>query len=56
MNKNKRHKENKTNLIQNFVNQIQGTLHKKGKTEESQTKDKKAANKRQGTASKNNLH
>ena len=31
MDKNKKHKENKTNLIQNFINQIQGTLNKKDK-------------------------
>jgi len=31
MDKNKKQKENKTNLIQNFINQIQGTLNKKDK-------------------------
>jgi hypothetical protein len=31
MDKNKKHKENKTNLIQNFINQIQGTLNRKDK-------------------------
>ncbi|HSQ89472.1 hypothetical protein [Romboutsia sp.] len=41
MDKNKRHKENKTNLIQNFVNQIQGTLRRKAKTQENETKNKK---------------
>ncbi|MCR8744806.1 hypothetical protein [Romboutsia lituseburensis] len=47
---------NKNELIQEFVNKIQGTINKKSKVQESQTNDKKMSNKRQGASIKNNLH
>ena len=53
---NKRCKQNKNDLIQNFVNQIQGTINEKNQIKESQTTDKKVANKREGASIKNNLH
>ncbi|CEH34972.1 hypothetical protein [Romboutsia lituseburensis] len=49
-------KNNKNELIKEFVNQIQGTINKKSKIQESQTTDKKMSNKRQGASIKNNLH